>query len=362
MAKKDKPNNPTQGKSPQMDLGKTPPAPVLASSGTPSEDKRDIDYKLVVKSTLTGEPQTQELWLDEKINANTLSYTVKDRDGKLIKESLDLTKLKLDADMANKTKLTQDWVNLNKKLIIDGIRSQTKARLFKNMEELAKNKTEEEQAELSKEFKNRLRSINSSIQNPRPEDAASNLEGMRHLSTMSMEGLAVKMVIDELMWILKSVAMVQYRMDKATYQQLEASEPELVYDLSKGADNNKPLYSFKFVGGKIKLDKTKPIEVENGKLKKQNKPDGYSDSMIIMANGYLPPPTMLGSLKKEFSAYAQKQIDSVIDREERMLEAAFYKAKKKSKSNEGSEEDATRDRLMAQNMANRPKPPTPSGK
>lgn len=356
---KDKPVKNAQGQSTQMDLGHTPPSPVLA---TALEDKNLLNYDLIVKPSLSGEPQGKELWLDEKISGNKVSYSVRDLDGKIVNETLDLTKIKLDTDMSTKTKLMQDWVNLNKKLILEGIRAQTAARLFKNTQELAASKTEEEQAEISKEFKKRLRAINENIQNPRPEDMASNLEGMRHLSTMSMEGLAIKMVIDELMWILKSVALVQYRIDQATYNKLAASEPELVYDLSKGADKTKPLYAFKFVGDKIKLDKTKPIEVVNGKLQKKNKPDDYSDSMIIMANGYLPPPTILRSLKKEFSAYAQKQVASIIDQDERNVEAAFYKAKK-SKSKEGAEgdEDATRDRLMAQNMAARPKP-TPTGK
>lgn len=361
-----------------LDLGQQRPQTILHSQNAanaapaPALDKHQIDYDLIVKPNLDAIPEPGQIFLDENSNDQKIAYKVKDLDGKMIRESLDLTNLEVVRGKLRNNKLIQDAINTDKKIILEAIKANTAAKIFKDAKALADAQKAEEQTALAKELKTRQDKINNTIQNSRSQQESSNLSQMQHLTGMSMEGLAVKMIIEEIAWILKSLFLVRYFEDSHHYNELLNSDPSLVYDLSQTAGaasgpNNKPLYSFTFVKDKIVLDKTKLIEVEtvDGKLRLKDdyKPAGYSDAMIIMANGYLPPPTVLASLYKEFSDYVQKQVESVLDPQNRAIEANFYnQLEEKDKPENKDDAEATRERLIAQQLASRPAPRPSGGK
>lgn len=370
-----KDRTPPTGGAP-LNVGHPSPT-VLPSQGVNGADKYQIDYDLIVKPNLDGEVREGQIFLEETINNQKVAYKTKDLEGKIVRGSLDLTNLQsVNAKILN-NKLVQEAINTDKQLILNEIKATTTAKLFKDAKALREAQAADEKAALAKELKKRRDEISKTVQSSRPGQDASNLSQMQHLASMSMEGLAVKMIVEQIAWVLKTLFCAQYIADNYDYNQLydKGRGAHLVYDLTKvngepDGPNNKPLYAFDFVGEKIILDKTRPIEVENvsGKLrlKEDNKPLGFSDSMIIMANGYLPPPSLLSSLQTEFSNYVQRQVDTVLDPQKRAVEANLYnqiEEDKKSKEEADSDLEKKRETQIAQAMAARPSPvPKPTTK
>lgn len=363
-------NQKTAGESP-LNVGQPSPT-VLPSQGINPADKYQVDYDLVVKPNLDEDPRVGQMFLEETVNNQKIAFKTKDLEGKIVRASLDLTNLQnVTAKIVN-NKLVQEAINTDKQLILNAIKANTTAKLFKDAEALRAAQQADENAALNKDSKKRREDINKVVQGPSQNQEASHLTQMQHLAGMNAEGIAITMTVEQIAWIFKTICVLQYLEDRYNYNALLEHDREkgarLVYDLTKAkgepeGPNNKPLYAFDFVGDKVVLDKTRPIEVENvsGKLrlKPDNKPQGFTDSMIIMANGYFPPPDLVTAWKKEFHNHVYKQVGAVLNPQMRAIEANLYnqiEEEKKPKEEVDSDLEKKRETQIAQSMAARPTP------
>jgi len=343
-----------------------PQSPVAqAQSTTISTDAHhDIKYRLVLVDDAAysdREPRAGEILIHKNVNNHQLVFKARGVQGQLIEESLAVNSLAAN-ELLDNQKLLQHKeaiqtafrdrdAEVNQKLV--NLKKQTQTaqtareiaeaenlRLFRNAAEL-------EQAAFDTVLKTRLeRSKGMGLNMPTGSDPKhSNAGQVQHLAGLGMESLAIKMNLELLFFFLKLAwaRTAGYLLAVRQYNAYAAEYPSSIY-------NGQELYRYTVdEKGKFKLDRSSVV------------PKNEVSLADILANGFLPKPSLLSQIKEVSQSYVIDQMGVDIDEELTKAQKFFHGQSLVDKHDDNPDAgDDQEDALLA---GRRPLPqPKPTGK
>ncbi len=353
----------------QMGLPGERPGPVGANfSQSTTLDRgvvNDMKYRLVLKDDFAEDPPHGVIFVNKNVQNQDLTFKVKGVKGEILEESilipalpendtLDIQKLitykaeilqalqdreqlvtgKIDALKAQEKQALQASIKI---AIAAGLEKENSLRLFRNQEEL-------DQVDFDKKLKKRLENSKTmdGVMTPAllGNVEHSNAGRIQSLAGYSMEALAIKMNMELLFFFIKLIwaptggyasALKQYELYAQKY-------PESKYDAQQ-------LYNYTTDSkGNFKLDITDPVTQEKDKTLD-----------VILANGYLPKPSVLDQIREATQNYVIEQMGVDIYENITIAKKHFHCQSEKPAHQQDQDND------LEGAVLSRRKPPLPRG-
>lgn len=277
----------------------------------------DMKYRLVLKDDFAEDPPHGVIFVNKNVQNQDLTFKVKGVKGEILEESirigvlrpndtLDIQKLitykaEILQALEAREKLVKEQIHALKaeeKTALQARKIAIAAELEKeNSHRLFRNKEELDQVDFDKKLKKRLENSKTmdGVMTPAllGNVEHSNAGRIQSLAGYSMEALAIKMNMELLFFFIKliwaptggyAIALKQYELYAQKY-------PESKY-------NAQPLYNYTIDSkGNFKLDITDPVTEEKDKTLD-----------VILANGYLPKPSVLDQIREATQNYVIEQM------------------------------------------------------
>lgn len=394
---------------PQLDVGVRPP-PVLSQLTLESGEPNDVKYRFLLKDEVSQDPGQGFIFINKNAQNKKITFKLRGIQGQVVEDSILIDSLRNNeiltqqrlmdlapaireklkareqsittqiesfktretglqeaesalnmqyqaADVARQAAILQEKADIEQERaeVADFLEKEHNKRIFRTQTEL-------KHAAIDKALKARLdkgKQGNTGAQQALSGSGQhSNMDKVRQLAGYGMEGVAITMIMD-LAWFVLKVAIfspIGYAIaGSAEYEHYKTKYPECIY----GPENPKwaaagpgglKLYDYYMEGGKPKLNYAKEILPDSKEFSAE----------ILLANGYLPPPSLLDVMKKDCQEYSITQIGVDTRPNKTALEDQFYGRKPPSKQEEGEEEDHEHDDDGAVLNRNRPRPGPPA--